>query len=134
MYKEINSLRHVKVMHFSVKDKTNVSDKILIWKEMNPGYTVVLYDNDDITHFFQNEYPEFLQLAKNLPSIVEVVDLWRYLVIYRFGGLYSDTDLQPNIAIDKWLTDQEKNCNMALVSVESTNNDGNINLFLQWYR
>ncbi|KAL7563650.1 hypothetical protein ACA910_013386 [Epithemia clementina (nom. ined.)] len=58
------------------------------------------FHNDAALHrlLFEKEWPEFPQLHLALEcsnSMVEQADLWRALVIWEYGGIYTDTDNMP---------------------------------------
>ena len=62
------------------------------WKQMNPGFEHRLYDDQDCLDFITSWYPEYTQLYTNLQLPVQKADVFRYLVIHKFGGVYADID------------------------------------------
>jgi len=73
-------------------------------KQMNPEYEFCLYDDTDIIDFISNYSPDIddndnLLVAYNSLAIgAAKADLWRYLVLYKYGGIYLDMDaiiIQP---------------------------------------
>ena len=44
--------------------------------------------------FVREEFPEYVAAYEGLQLAVERADLFRYLVVLRHGGLYSDTDTE----------------------------------------
>jgi alpha 1,6-mannosyltransferase len=38
-----------------------------------------------------------------LPLVVMKTDIWRYAILYAFGGIYSDIDTAANIPVHHWL-------------------------------
>lgn len=69
------------------------------WKEKNPDFTYKLYDNDESRLLVASSYPEFLELYDSLPTGVQKADLFRYLVIHKFGGVYADLDTECQVPI-----------------------------------
>ena len=55
--------------------------------------------------FMKNNFDDKIYKAYSLlPMGVMKADLWRYCIIYKYGGIYSDTDtvckINPNIFIN----------------------------------
>ena len=68
-------------------------------KQLNPEYKFVISDDNDveqylIDHLDKSDY----ELIKDR-HIVEKVDLWRLLKLYREGGVYTDIDRLCNIPL-----------------------------------
>tara|TARA_B110000003_G_C16495797_1_gene475367 strand:+ start:77 stop:790 length:714 start_codon:yes stop_codon:yes gene_type:complete len=66
---------------------------------------------------------DIVDAYKKLNNVVAKVDLWRYLIIYKYGGVYLDMDASIENPIKSFLNENDK----GLVSAET-----NENLFLQW--
>ena len=91
-----------------------IQEKIDIMKSMNPDYTYHLYTDEDMDNFVKETYPLVYPYYNQLNIIVAKVDFWRYLVLYRYGGIYLDMDSSINGKIpftDTTIT-AEKNPNM----------------------
>lgn len=66
---------------------------------------MVLYDDDDILEFMTDVSkfnPNILEIYHSLAAIVEKTDYWRYLIMYYFGGVYIDSDVQALQGIESW--------------------------------
>src|SRR6185369_15034321 len=63
----------------------------LSWKKMNPDFKYMLFDDKDCYKFIHNNYKNYLDLYESL-SIIEKTDLFRYLVLHKYGGVYADID------------------------------------------
>jgi Glycosyltransferase sugar-binding region containing DXD motif len=70
------------------------------YRQYFPHYSVYFHDDDAVdTLLRQENWPEFphlshiLQCAKMRGAML--VDIWRVLVTYRYGGFYADLDLWP---------------------------------------
>lgn len=93
------------LIHITFKDlhlTPEQFDTVNQWQALNPEFQVVLYNDDDMLQLVEKEYPEFLVLYKIVPSAVERVDIWRYLVVHSKGGLYADSDFVPRVPIKEW--------------------------------
>ncbi len=62
-------------------------------KSMNPDYTYLFYDDDDIIHFIKDNYSKDVLTLYNMinPSYGAArADLFRYLLMFKMGGVYLD--------------------------------------------
>jgi hypothetical protein len=73
------------------------------WITQNPEYEYRLYDDDDILNFLTNDFPQFLEGYKKLKFGASKADLWRYLIIYKYGGVYADLDCICNKPLREWI-------------------------------
>jgi len=101
-----------------------IKSKIESFKSQNPDYKYHLYTDDDIDEFVNTNYPgEISDCFNKINIIVSKVDFWRYLVLYKYGGVYLDMDS----SIEKPLDDLIKPDDEAIITAE-----GNPNLCVQW--
>ncbi len=63
------------------------------WKTMNPEFKYCFYNDMDCWKFMYNNYPEYLDLYEDLKP-VEKADIFRYLVLHKYGGVYADMDTE----------------------------------------
>ena len=84
----------------------------------NPGYKVVIFDDADINSYVAEHFSgtDTLRAFNQLKVGAARADLWRYLVLYREGGIYLDLDAEIVTPIDELVHDDEG----ALVSREET--------------
>jgi hypothetical protein len=65
-----------------------------------PGWSYYLHDNHAMQRLLETEFPEFPLLHKVakhcLVSGTVKADVWRYLVLWVYGGVYADVDTAPN--------------------------------------
>lgn len=73
------------------------------WVENNPEYEYRFFDDEDIIRFLKKEYPEFLLGYRKLKYGASKADLWRYLAIYKFGGVYADIDCRCLRSLREWI-------------------------------
>lgn len=101
-----------------------LQNKINIFKNLNPDYSYNLYDDNDMDNFVNNNFNgEIAECYNKLNIIVAKVDFWRYLVLYKYGGIYLDMDSN----IEKPLNELIRNNDEAIITAE-----GNTNLYVQW--
>lgn len=64
-------------------------------RDMNPDCEVRLWTDCDIDKFVRTEYPKEYAHWCCYGLQIERVDAWRYMVLYRVGGMYLDLDMEP---------------------------------------
>lgn len=73
------------------------------WLKMCPDYKYKFYTDDDLRHTVEQHFPQYLTFYDSLKHNIERVDVWRYMILYIEGGVYSDLDVIPLKNIDKWM-------------------------------
>ena len=61
---------------------------------LHPDWTYKLWTDADNLAFVKAEFPDFLHVYVGLPKNIMRADVIRYLLMYRLGGLYLDTDYE----------------------------------------
>jgi len=64
------------------------------WKEKNPEFTYIMWDNDMIVELIKKTFPQFMVIYDSYPKLVQKVDAAKYIILYHFGGIYIDMDLE----------------------------------------
>lgn len=60
----------------------------------NPEYEYHMFDDDSALDFMCQFYPEYALLYQQVVPGAVKADLWRLALIYRYGGVYFDTDCE----------------------------------------
>ena len=80
--------RHAKTVH--------------MWKDALPSYAVFFHDDAAVERLLEQDWPEFPGLREALHCAVYSgamrIDIWRLLIVYRYGGMYTDIDIWPTAA------------------------------------
>ena len=98
--------------------------KIDSMKNMNPYYKHKIFTDEEIDTFVEENYPgEVFSCYSKLKIIVVKVDFWRYLTLYKLGGVYLDFDSSIEKPLDNLIGESDE----AIITAE-----GNPNLFVQW--
>ena len=101
-----------KKIHLTCKDKNNITNKIWLsclkkYRGMyRSNYEIVIHDNNDIYNIVGKYFPEHLDKIKQIKVGAILADIFRYLILYLEGGIYSDMDCEPLIHIDNLYKDK----------------------------
>lgn len=80
------------------------------WQDLNPDWNYCFFTKEDRRAFIQAYFPkEILDAYDALIPGAYQADLWRYCVLYRYGGIYVDAKLILRKPVDTWLK-QGVNC------------------------
>ena len=91
---------------------------------LNPSYDHELYDDEDIFYFIKEHYgKDILSTYEKLAIGAAKSDFWRYLVLYKNGGIYLDLDSCITNDLNLLIKDEDK----AIISRER-----NPDTFVQW--
>jgi mannosyltransferase OCH1-like enzyme len=84
------------------------------WTSLNPDWKYQFCSDQDMEDFFETFYPPaMMDLFRALPLGVMKADLWRYAVLYEFGGFYTDLDTICRSPLDEWLDTDGKGMHAA---------------------
>jgi mannosyltransferase OCH1-like enzyme len=107
----------------------NISEKLKeltdSWITKNPNYTYYLYDDDDCEQFIKENFDERVLTAwrRIIPGAFKA-DLWRYCILYIYGGVYADIDTICFNSIDIFLNE-----NTEFITPIDLNNNCNIGTY-----
>jgi len=72
-------------------------------KENNKKYKYILWTDIMMDNFVKQEYPLFYKHYINYPYNIQRCDVFRYLVLYKYGGIYLDMDIICKKSFDDFL-------------------------------
>lgn len=78
---------------FKISDNEYVKKSMNIIIDMNPDFEYYFFNDESIIDFYNQYYPEYIDYHLSLRSGTFQADLFRYCVIYKFGGYYLDYKL-----------------------------------------
>lgn len=90
-----------------VDEIVNVTDT---WRNFDNGWAYYFHDDVAVDALFAKNWPEFPHLQEVAQCILYgavKADLWRYLVLWEYGGLYSDIDASPAVFNTSTITDDD---------------------------
>ena len=73
------------------------------WIKLNPEYHYHFVDDDGVIEFIRANFPDYLHAFERLKYGASRADLWRYLVIYKYGGVYADLDCLCVNPLKEWI-------------------------------
>ena len=91
-----------RILHLSHKSRcvpVEFADAVERWKVALPNHSVYFHDDAAVQRLLGLDWPEFPQLRTILRCVqyngAMLIDIWRLLVVYRYGGIYTDIDNWP---------------------------------------
>ena len=92
--------------------------------QLNPSYTYRLFDDNDMKEYIKINFDEDTNLAYSKLNVgAAKADFWRYLILYKEGGVYLDIDSILYNSLDKLIQNEDT----SIISRER-----NPDIFLQW--
>ncbi|KAL9188243.1 hypothetical protein ACHAXT_006621 [Thalassiosira profunda] len=92
-----------RTIHASFKTRCVAPDTYLAlraWKDALPRHSFYFHDDEAVDRLFKMPWEMFPQLRLFMKCVrftgAMRIDVWRLLVIYRYGGLYTDVDNVPS--------------------------------------
>ncbi len=86
-----------KLIHQTAKTR-EVTDRCKPYQQrliaLHPDWEYHLWTDEDNLAFVKSEFPDFLDVFTSLPKPIMRADVIRYLLMYKLGGLYLDTDYE----------------------------------------
>jgi mannosyltransferase OCH1-like enzyme len=76
------------------------------WKEKNPALEYRLWSNDEMIDLVETHFPDFIDTYNDFEFNVQRWDAIRYMILYKYGGVYADLDTECLKPIDKLFADQ----------------------------
>jgi hypothetical protein len=59
---------------------------------LHPDYEYSFYTDDDMYDFMRTEFPTYYSKFMALPRTIMQIDMFRYFLMYKYGGIYADMD------------------------------------------
>lgn len=91
---------------------------------LNPAYKYTLFTDEEMDKYVNDNFPgEIADCYNRIQIIVAKVDFWRYLILYKEGGIYLDMDSNIDKSLDLLIKEDDD----AIITAE-----GNPGLYVQW--
>jgi mannosyltransferase OCH1-like enzyme len=96
---------HKSLIYLKKNKKVAILNALKSWKNHSNNFNYYFYNNEMCNEFMKQNFDEQINIAYNkLPMGVMKADLWRYCIIYKYGGIYADADtickINPNIFLN----------------------------------
>lgn len=102
------------IIHQTLSDKRHLPEEILknieYLKAQNPGWTHALYDDQDRQAFIREHYPrEVLMAYCSINPLYGAAraDLFRYLLMFKVGGVYLDIKSSCRVPFAQLIQDED---------------------------
>jgi len=80
----------------SINLPKNMKDTINKLKKNNPEFEYIFHDDNQCREFIANHFPDMvLYTFDNLIPGAYKADIWRYCILYIYGGIYVDIKYEP---------------------------------------
>jgi mannosyltransferase OCH1-like enzyme len=57
-----------------------------------PEYQHIMWTDEKIHAFVQNEFPQYWDVFQSYPYLINKIDMVRYMILHKYGGIYIDMD------------------------------------------
>ncbi|CAK7068052.1 MAG: hypothetical protein PARBB_03253 [Parabacteroides distasonis] len=64
------------------------------WREQNPDWEYHLWSGEEMDELVEKYFPEYLSMYRSFPYNVQRWDTIRYMILYVYGGVYTDLDTE----------------------------------------
>jgi Glycosyltransferase sugar-binding region containing DXD motif len=97
-----------KIIHICYKDLDTLHKYSHKWSQLNPGWKLYLYDDKLCDDFLKREYTKtHSNIFNSIPHGPIKADFFRACVLYKYGGLYVDADIEPFQPLETYVDNRE---------------------------
>ena len=115
VHNENSSRKIPRIIHFTSKTRCATSEIILHvnnWRLKFPNYSIYFHDDEAVKRLTshpisQRLFPLLNETLKCVTNGATLSDVWRYLILYLYGGIYSDIDNTPMKFSDDTIRDED---------------------------
>jgi hypothetical protein len=98
-----------RILHFTSKSRCATEEVIEIvnqWRLIFPSHSIYFHDDAAVARLTnhpisQHCFPLLNETLKCATNGATKSDLWRYLVLYLYGGIYTDIDNRPGLKLNE---------------------------------
>lgn len=106
---DVNSMEYIvnniilfpKVIYMTHKTLDHIEKHSVNWKKLNPDYQIKLYDDAMCQDFLKSINTLYYDIFMHIPDGPIKCDFWRLCVLYEYGGVYVDADIEPFVPISE---------------------------------
>tara|TARA_B100001093_G_scaffold380215_1_gene365610 strand:- start:14825 stop:15472 length:648 start_codon:yes stop_codon:yes gene_type:complete len=97
-----------KVIYMCHKKTDDIKIYSKNWEKLNPDWKINLYDDKSCQDFLFREYGQlYLDIFNYIKDGPIKSDFWRLCILYKYGGLYIDADIEPILPLNKYIEDDD---------------------------
>ncbi|CAH1783430.1 unnamed protein product [Owenia fusiformis] len=100
----IPQIIHQTWMDENIPDPDLYSKWIRSWQSNHPTWSYWFWTDNSARDLIKNYYPQFLELYDKYPLSIHRADALRYFVLYTYGGVYVDLDMESLKPLDALTT------------------------------
>lgn len=90
-----------KTSHYKMSEiPGDMMNALIKTQNVNPGYFIFYFDDDDVSRFMNDFSPSVHSLYKQLVPGAYKADFFRVCILYKYGGCYSDIGHVPLVSFD----------------------------------
>lgn len=95
----ILSLRIPKIIHQTAPSDTKKWHPVWYscqksWKKYFPTYQYMMWTDEDLNNLIKTDFPEYLEMFQGYDQNIKRVDIARYFILHKYGGIYADMDYE----------------------------------------
>jgi len=90
-------------------------------KELHSDYTHIVWTDDTMNEFMKEHHPDFYPLYRSYTYHIQRCDVFRYFVLYTYGGIYLDLDISCKTKLDPFLKYDFVMSKSSNISISYTN-------------
>lgn len=64
------------------------------WTKLNTDFKYILWNSSMVDSLIKRHYPEYMDVYNGYSHWVQRADFARYIILYHYGGIYSDIDIE----------------------------------------
>jgi hypothetical protein len=69
----------------------NLKQTSMSWRNLNTGWEYIYHNREERADFVLTHYPHLYDSFSKYPGMLQA-DVWRYCIVYHYGGVYADMD------------------------------------------
>jgi len=96
-----NIIMFPKIIYMTHKTLDHIEKHSVNWQKLNPDYQIKLYDDAMCQDFLKSVNPLYYDIFMHIPDGPIKCDFWRLCVLYEYGGVYVDADIEPFVPISE---------------------------------
>ena len=126
-----NSIKTIYFLYEFLGDDADIESEKYIsnlktYKKINPDWKIeIIRDKtNNVNDYVRNKFPKYLDMYLNYAKDIQRCDIFRYMLIFKEGGVYSDLDVFPKIPLNEIFNLRINNIDLPIHASPSTSPDG----------